>query len=182
MAVANCKRCKAIYKKVYSPYCSGCYQMHMQNFSRVYRYLQERSNAFLFTLEELATNCQIPLAEIEEMYYTGELGTASLKIQHCCQRCNVAIAPVQRRGRFCPKCADKVGQQAGLDAGALELPELEEGDDLSFNEGRRRRQRFRKHEAEEIADIFNREIEAVKNESPLPIIDPKSYGFKRNCS
>ncbi len=182
MAVANCKRCKAIFKQVYSPYCPSCYQFHMQNFSRVYRYLQERCNSFLFTLEELATSCEVPLAEVEEMYYTGELGTASLKIACSCQRCGSSMPPVQRRGRFCPKCANLVGQEAGLESGALELPEPQGPTELNFNSGRKRRQRFRKHEAEEIAEIFHREIEDYRNQPQQPILDPKNFGFKRNCS
>ncbi len=112
---ANCKKCNIVFKKVYTPYCPTCYQSTVARFSEVYRLLQDDGDG-LMTLEDIASRSNVPLGDIEELFFNGQLGTAAVKIVHKCQRCRIPITPINRKSRyFCITCTEKTEVEAKLD-------------------------------------------------------------------
>ena len=119
-SVANCTQCQRIFQRVHSPMCPECHQEYMSKFSNVYRYVQEHPH---LTLEDIATHCDIPVRDVEALFFQGKLGTASNHVIYHCQRCNRPMAPAMRKGRFCVSCAGQFENEAGLIESEKELLE-----------------------------------------------------------
>jgi hypothetical protein len=65
-------------------------------------------------LEELAEKFDYPLTELEQLFFDGKFGPGTVNIVTNCHRCGVAIRHIQRKGRFCFNCADRVEDAAQL--------------------------------------------------------------------
>lgn len=189
MDFANCKRCNKIYRKLHSPYCGTCYKMHMANFSHVYRYLQDHPT---MTLTDIAEECHVPVKELEELLFTGQLGTASEKIIYHCQRCATPMAPLQRRGRFCLPCTRKVEEEGKIDPREKEKRERRELEVMARKQRKERLSGLPEPPGPD--DAFHHEaggdperhlpvqVEACGEppSPPEPVEEDGSFGFKRN--
>lgn len=166
MSVANCKRCNKVFSKAYSPFCPECHEIHMGMFSKVFRFLQDKSTPKM-TLEDIADHCQLPLKQMEDIFFGGELGTASHKVIYNCQLCDIPIAPVRGRGKFCFTCTDKLeGGEAKREERAATYAQKEQ-------ERLLREKQAKLKKVQEIASELN---EDLKNHDPS---SREHFGFKR---
>ena len=111
MPIDNCKRCQKVFQRNVSPFCEECYQGRVTEFSDLYRFLQENAS---MPIEEVAETCQIPLRELEELLFSGQLGTAGTKVIHKCPRCKQHIPLNQQSGRFCQTCKAKMENEVRI--------------------------------------------------------------------
>lgn len=109
--VANCTQCNRIFKRQHSPMCPECHQVYMAKLSNVYRFVQENPH---LTLEDIAEQCDLPLREVEALFFQGKLGTATTQIIYHCQLCNRPMASNMLKGRFCVSCAEQFETEAKL--------------------------------------------------------------------
>jgi hypothetical protein len=91
--------------------CPECHQIYMTKLSNVYRFIQENP---LLTLEDIAEQCDLPLKEVESLFFQGKLGTATTQVIYHCQLCNRPMSASMRKGRFCVSCAEQFEAEAGL--------------------------------------------------------------------
>ena len=167
MPAANCKLCKRMFNKVYSPYCPECYEVHSENLSEIYRFIQENET---MTLEEIALHSDISVQELERVLFSGELGTASSKVIYHCQRCDIAISPLNRRGRFCLRCTSTIEKEAKIDAESKRQRAM-----------KKTKQDVILFPAEEPAETTKKyRYTAVAKPEPPPEEDTQKYGFTRN--
>jgi DNA-directed RNA polymerase subunit RPC12/RpoP len=109
--IANCLHCNRIFRKHENPLCPECHQAALAKFSHVYRFVQENPNS---TLENIAEQCNVPLREVQTLFFQGKLGTATAQIIYHCLRCNRPLAANMRKGRFCMHCTEQFEAEAGL--------------------------------------------------------------------
>ncbi len=103
--IINCNRCGVVFRRTDSPSCPGCSAETKEEVHRVYRYVSEHPNE---TLKKIATQCGLPLNQLEVLFYAGSLGAAGASIRTHCHQCGVELISIRRKGRFCIDCADKV--------------------------------------------------------------------------
>ncbi len=113
--IANCKTCNNLFKKMTVDYCPNCFDVREENFKNVYRALQRTANTGGIAINELAENTETPLEMIEEFYHEGRLATASVLLKFPCASCGDLIPELQRKGRYCVNCSEKVANKAGVE-------------------------------------------------------------------
>lgn len=178
MVVSNCTRCRRVFRQTYTPMCPDCYHEYVLNFSHVYRYVQDNPAQ---TLEQIALHCKISLRELRQLFFHGALGTATEHVVCHCLRCQVPMAPIQRRGRFCVSCTEKLETE-----GRINQQKPEDADGFWGKEGKPgRKSRVLQHPEilpETLSERWTeraRKTEAPRVETSSTERQSESYGFKR---
>lgn len=114
MALVNCKKCSKVFQKVLSDHCSDCLIKEEDQFRNLYRLLQNSATHGGISIEELATQSNVSVSEIEQLFQAGKFGTAGACLKYECQTCHIMMGALQRRGRFCINCSEKTAAEAGV--------------------------------------------------------------------
>ena len=122
--IVNCKQCKRLFRQLTAKdMCPECSSEYHDQLSKVYQHVLRHER---LSLEDIATQCKIPLSQVEAYFYDGKLGTASGHITSKCNRCGMDVLPIQRKGRFCIECANKVETEVKKDSFVREPEEMVE--------------------------------------------------------
>lgn len=133
--VINCKKCNKIFQKKLHPICSACIQEEEEQFTRLYRLLQESATRGGVAIKDLSNAVGLSVDAIEKMYMEGRLSTAGLYLKMPCQGCSTLCGERDRKGRYCHKCSETTANKAGVEVKSVqELKKAEE------NEERRQQQ------------------------------------------
>jgi len=105
MSVSNCIKCNKVFQRTQSPLCSDCLGATKDVAFGVIDFVVANPG---LTVEEVAQQCRLPLKEMEELLFSGRLGTASAYIMFKCKSCHKKMSARLRKGQFCPDCAGKI--------------------------------------------------------------------------
>ncbi len=113
-ALANCKKCKKLFQKRISDLCADCIALEDEQVRNLYRILQKSGAQGGMAIEELSHETGVSVEEIEEFYHDGRLGTAAPLLKFQCISCGIMMGELQRKGRYCVNCSEKMAAQAGV--------------------------------------------------------------------
>jgi hypothetical protein len=105
MGISNCIKCNKVFQKTQSPLCSDCLGATKGIVFSVIDFVVANPG---LTVEEVAQQCHLPLKDMEEMLFSGRLGTAAAHIMFKCKGCHKKMSARLRKGQFCPECANKI--------------------------------------------------------------------------
>ena len=108
MNIINCARCNKIIQQSYSSLCPDCRAATYDHASHVRDFVLAHPGLLV---EEVARDCQLSVKDMEEMLFSGRLGSAAAMILFKCQSCQTKMSAQHRKGRFCPDCANKIETQ-----------------------------------------------------------------------
>jgi hypothetical protein len=105
MSIANCAKCNKVFQIGRSPLCSDCFDATYSNAQHVSDFVWAHPG---LTVEEVAKQCALAVKDMEEMLFSGLLGSASAFVMFKCQSCHKKMSAQLRKGRFCPDCASQI--------------------------------------------------------------------------
>ncbi len=108
MNIINCVRCNKLIQQSYSSLCPDCRAATYDHASHVREFVMAHPGLMV---EEVARDCQLSLKDMEDMLFSGRLGSAAAMIMFKCQSCHTKVSAQHRKGRFCPECANKIETQ-----------------------------------------------------------------------
>jgi hypothetical protein len=97
-----------VIQLIHAPLCADCRTATHGHVQQVCQFVLEHPG---LVLEEVARQCKLSLKDMEEMLFSGRLGAAAAYILFKCQSCHIKMSAEQRKGRFCPECANKIETQ-----------------------------------------------------------------------
>ncbi len=159
MSIANCTRCRKPFQRKKSPLCPKCDIDVKIHVSHIYNFVQKNPQ---MSLQEISTHCNIPLKEVEELFFAGKLGIATQDIVYQCQGCSCELNAQMRGGRFCPNCLGKLeAEMAYVHSLKAEKPEKSPSPKRLPS-----------------SETYLRELQAVEPAKAEPV-STESYGFTR---
>lgn len=127
--VMNCKKCNKIFQQRLHPICPACLQREDQQFTNLYRLLQNSAGFGGIDINTLAVRVGMSADQIEKWYMEGRLSTAGLFLKMPCQSCGSMCGEHQRKGRYCLKCSEMTANQAGVEVKTVQELQREEADE-----------------------------------------------------
>lgn len=108
MKITNCMKCHKVIQQAHGPLCPDCR-------TATYGVAQQVSD-FVFAhpgliLEDVARQCHLSVKDMEDLLFSGRLGSAASYVMFKCQSCHLKMSAQFRKGRFCPECANKIETQ-----------------------------------------------------------------------
>lgn len=106
MPIANCAKCNKLHQQLNrSPLCPDCLDATHNHAQQVSDFIWAHPG---LTVEEVAKQCELSIKDMEEMLFSGHLGSAGAYVMFKCQSCHLKMSAQLRKGRFCPDCASKI--------------------------------------------------------------------------
>jgi predicted amidophosphoribosyltransferase len=133
-SIANCAKCQKVFQRLNSPFCQDCLQTTHETFTQLYRVLQQSGARGGISADELARETGISAAEIEAMYHSGRLGTAGIFLKLPCSICRNVVGEMERKGRFCNKCSEKLAKEAKVEVRTIQSIAKEEKEETKRQE------------------------------------------------
>lgn len=110
MSLDNCKRCGRLFQKHLTSLCKDCYSFEQNQNMEIYRFVQANPG---ITIDEIAEHFGMNLRDVEQLVFSGALGTANQLIKTQCARCKCEMTFVNRIGYFCYSCNKFIEKEAG---------------------------------------------------------------------
>ncbi len=101
MSIANCKRCGRVFQKTISPLCQNCLNYEDSQSREIYRYVQANPGV---NEKKLAEQFEIPVQDVENLLFSGLLGTAGGLVLSQCARCKCDMSLIRQTKYYCEPC------------------------------------------------------------------------------
>ncbi len=117
--LTNCRRCGRLFHRVNRPICPDCEKALEEKYQEVKQYIRENEHV---TIVEVSKEMDVSVEQLkkwvrEERLYFQDPSASGIE----CLRCGKPIA----KGKYCPKCADKMANQLGASIHKEKEPEPE---------------------------------------------------------
>jgi hypothetical protein len=103
--ITNCLKCNKVFPQGHSPICAECVAANKTQVRQVVDFVSANPG---LTLQELASKTGLQLKDLEEMLFSGRLGTAAECILLKCQGCQAKMSVRSGKGHFCQECASLI--------------------------------------------------------------------------
>lgn len=119
MNLTNCRKCGRLFHRVDRPICPDCVKALEEKYQEVKEYIREHDDA---TIVQVSKEMDVSVEQIkkwvrEERLYFRDAASSGIQ----CMMCGIPIA----KGKYCPKCSQKMANQLGASIHKEPEPEPE---------------------------------------------------------
>lgn len=112
--ITNCIRCNKVFRKTVSDKCPACAAREQEQFSQLYKLLQDSRTTGGIHAKELAMKVGMSESVLEEIFLEGKLGTSSHFVNFTCKNCKSDFSGREGHSQICIRCRSQVSIEAGV--------------------------------------------------------------------